>query len=169
MIFLPLPWFYESVLIFRGSNKMGYQINCSSFINNGWCFILFPHSYWNCVSLHLMKAPVGLVVMWISHLSAIRALGVYGSIGTKYIKIHLELHFLLTSLCLYIFMYYTFCVCLYIYMQQDFWKSSKVFLKRSVYVQNLGYSKGRYIYLVLIVDLLGFYCKVRCKSTLNEE
>ena len=50
-----------------------------------------------------MKTPVGLVVICISHLSAIRVLGVYGSIGTKYIKIHLELHFLFTSLCLYIY------------------------------------------------------------------
>ena len=100
---LPLPWFYESVLIFRGSNKMGCQINCSS-------FRLFPHSYWNFVSLHLMKTPVGLVVIWISHLSAIRALVVYGSIGTKYIKIHLELHFLFTSLCLL-----CLCLCVHLY------------------------------------------------------
>ena len=34
-----------------------------------------------------------------SHPSAIRALGFYGSIGTKYMKFHLELYFLFTSLC----------------------------------------------------------------------
>ena len=125
---------------------MECQINCSS-------FRLFSHSYWNFVSLHLMKTPVRLIVIWISHLSAIRALGVYGSIGTKYIKIHLELHFLFTSLCLYIFMY-TCCVCVCIYMQQDFQNSSRVSLERSVYIQNSGYSKDRYIYLVLIVELI---------------
>ena len=37
----------------------------------------------------------------ISHMSAIQALGVCGSIGTKYIKLHLDLHFLFTALCLY--------------------------------------------------------------------
>ena len=34
-------------------------------------------------------------------LSVIQALGVYGSIGVKYIKFQLELHFLFTALCLY--------------------------------------------------------------------
>ena len=49
------------------------------------CFTFF-------VFLHLMWTSVGLIVIWISHLSAIRALGVYGSIGTQYIKFHLQLH-----------------------------------------------------------------------------
>ena len=59
-----------------------------------------------------------------SHLSVIRALGVYGSIGTEHIKFHVELHFLFKSLCLYICMYAHFA----------------------------GFSKSRYTYLVLIVD-----------------
>ena len=66
---------------------MGYQINYYNFINNGWCFRLFQHGRSNFISLHLMKTPVGLFVIWISHLSVIQALGVYGSIGTKYIII----------------------------------------------------------------------------------
>ena len=117
-MFLPLPWFYESVLLFRGSNKTGCQINCSSFISNRWCFRLFPHSYWNFVSLYLMKTPVGLVVIWIGDLSAIWALGVYGSIGRKYIKIHLVLAFLFTCLCLYIHIYihvHFLCLCAQLY------------------------------------------------------
>ena len=111
-MFLPLPWFYESVLLFRGSNKTDCQINCSSFISNWWCFRLFPHSYWDIVPLYLMKTPVGLVLIWISHLNAIWALGVYGSIGRKYIKIHLELAFLFT---LYIYSYIYSCT-LFVFM-----------------------------------------------------
>ena len=37
----------------------------------------------------------------ISHLSVFQVLGVYRSIGVKYIKSKLELHFLFTALCLY--------------------------------------------------------------------
>ena len=41
-------------------------------------------------------------------------------------------------------------------VQQDFQKSSRVSKERFVYVQNAGCFKGRYIYLVLIVDLNWF-------------
>ena len=90
-------------------------------------------------------------------LSAIRILGVYGSNETNNIKLYLELHFLFTSLCLYIC---TLCVFVCpldigheLDVQQDFQKSSRVSEERFVYVPNADCFKGRYIHLVFTVDL----------------
>ena len=146
-----------------------YSIRFKPMLLSGCPFLVF---------FQLMKTLVGLIVIWISHLIAIRALRVYGSITTKYIKFHLESHFLFTSLGIYICVY-TFCVCLppahrvWIERATGLSKSClELPLERFLYVQNTGCSKGRYIYLVLIVDdnwlLLWSYIQVSFKQRTNK-
>ena len=143
-----------------------YSIRFKPMLLSGFPFFVF---------FQLMKTLVGLIVIWISHLIAIRALRVYGSIRTKYIKFHLEPHFLFTSLGIYICVY-TFCVCLP--PAHRVWIGRATGLSKSclelpfLYVQNTGCSKGRYMYLVLIVDdnclLLWSYIQISFKQRTNK-
>ena len=71
-------------------------------------------------------------------------LGVYGSIGTKYIKTYLELYFLI-HIAMFIYMYVHF-MCLFapwtkgpeLVVQKDFQKLSRVSQERVLYVENAG-------------------------------
>ena len=60
------------------------------------------------------------------NMSAVQALEVYGSNGVKYIKFHLQIHFLFASLCLYVCMY-TLRVCLPPWTQGVNWACNRTF------------------------------------------
>ena len=74
----------------------------------------------------------------------------YGNIGTNFL--------LFTFLSLYLCMYVCVFVCRMdtgreLGVQQDVQNTTRMSWERLVYVQIVGCVKGRYIYLVLIVDL----------------
>ena len=136
-----------------------YSIRFKPMLLSGFPFFVF---------FQLMKTLVGLIVIWISHLIAIRALRVYGSIRTKYIKFHLEPHFLFASLGIYMCVHF---LCLFAPCTQGV-NCLELPLERFLYVQNTGCSKGRYMYLVLIVDdnwlLLWSYIQISFKQRTNK-
>ena len=101
-----------------------------------------------------------------------------GALGRNMIKF-------INSYIFYLHLYVYIYVCtLYVFVcpldtgreldvQQDFQKSSRVSQERFFYVQNAGCFKGRYIYVVLIVDLNWLLLKsktqVKSKQRINNK
>ena len=84
------------------SFSINYFIKSTS---NIMYLIRFELMLLSCFCIFRFLAPCidirGINCKWVSHLSVTQALGVYESIGEKYIKFQLELYFLFTALCFY--------------------------------------------------------------------